>query len=80
MMYRTVGEVAAERYAGKTYDCAIPQLWADRYQELLGHIVWGYPQGSTTGEPWPITAEGEFMLAAIKSRNGWALWDTAKEA
>jgi hypothetical protein len=60
----TVGEAAAKRYPGVTYDCALPQAWVNQCLEAgfdpRGHFVWGYPEGgSLLGEPLPITPEGE---------------------
>lgn len=59
----TVYAAATRQYPGITFDCALPQGWVDSLPwDPRGHVVWGYPTGSFSGTPLPITEHGRSML------------------
>jgi hypothetical protein len=64
---QTRGEAAEARYAGQTYDHALPDGWVDACKERgldpVGHFVWLYDDW--VGRPAPITDEGERILSLL---------------
>ena len=70
-MTQTVGEAAEARYAGQTYDHALPQGWVDACCEKgldpRGHFVWLYDD--YVGRPAPITGDGDRKKTKLWVRN-----------
>ena len=64
---QTRGEAAEARYAGQTYDHALPDGWVDACKERgldpVGHFVWLYDDW--VGRPAPITDEGERIVSLL---------------
>lgn len=64
---QTRGEAAEARYAGQTYDHALPQGWVDACCEKgldpRGHFVWLYDD--YVGRPAPITGDGDRMVSLL---------------
>lgn len=58
-------ELAQRRYPGITFDCALPQGWVDemsaKVENIIGHFVWLYPEGSLFGQPAPVTELGDVI-------------------
>ena len=64
---QTRGEAAEARYAGLTYDHALPQGWVDaccdKGLDPRGHFVWLYDD--YVGRPAPITGEGDRIVSLL---------------
>lgn len=63
----TKGEAAKLLYPGLVVDWALPQYWVDKHAPVFDvrpHFVWGYPDDSLFGKPYPVTQEGQTWLEA----------------
>ena len=57
----------------RALDYALPHPWVEKqsrlhnisYGEIVSNFVWLYKKDSTFGEPFPLTAKGDLILAQI---------------
>lgn len=58
-----------------SFDCAVPQPWADHVRELTGiyppgFVVWSYDESHIFGAPEPVCNLGALALLLYESSGG----------
>lgn len=61
-------------YPHTDFDCSLPQDWVNRVSQvtridstlIIPHFVWGYPNKSVFGEPFPLSLKGCDILALLE--------------